>query len=54
MHYRPSGDTTPSNEDVAITHAMSREGGAVGTPLLAHVIVARCSSSMLELGMLGS
>jgi DNA repair protein RadC len=55
VHNHPSGEPTPSDEDVAFTRAISRGGETVGTPLLDHIIVARQrSSSMLELGMLGS
>ena len=55
VHNHPSGDPSPSEEDVAFTRAVIRGAEAVGTPLLDHVIVARQrSSSMLELGMLGS
>ena len=55
VHDHPSGDPSPSDEDVAFTSAVRRGAEAVGTPLLDHVVVARQRSiSMLELGMLGS
>ena len=55
VHDHPSGDPSPSDEDVAFTRAVHRGAEAVGTPLLDHVVIARQrSSSMLELGMLGS
>jgi DNA repair protein RadC len=53
VHNHPSGDPTPSDEDVAFTKAVLEGAAAVGTPLLDHVIVARQrSSSMLDLGLL--
>jgi DNA repair protein RadC len=41
VHNHPSGDPTPSKEDVAFTHALAEGAALVGTPLLDHVIVAR-------------
>ena len=53
VHNHPSGDPTPSDEDVAFTQAIARGGTLVGTPLLDHVIIARRQCcSMLELGLL--
>ncbi|MCL2449314.1 MAG: DNA repair protein RadC [Polyangiaceae bacterium] len=40
VHNHPSGDPTPSREDVAFTRALSEGAALVGTPLLDHVIVA--------------
>jgi DNA repair protein RadC len=55
VHNHPSGDPTPSDEDVAFTHAVSDAAGLIGTPLLDHVIIARRrSSSLLELGVLAA
>ena len=55
VHNHPSGDPTPSDEDVAFTKAVIEGAAAVGTPLLDHVVVARqrCSS-ILDLGLLPS
>jgi DNA repair protein RadC len=54
VHNHPSGDPTPSDEDLAFTHAVVEGALAVGTPLLDHVIVARRhATSMLEAGLLG-
>jgi DNA repair protein RadC len=53
VHNHPSGDPTPSDEDVAFTRVVAHGAQAVATPLLDHVIVARRrSTSMLEAGLL--
>jgi DNA repair protein RadC len=41
VHNHPSGDPTPSEEDVAATLAIARAAAVVETPLVDHVIVAR-------------
>ncbi len=49
VHNHPSGDPTPSNEDIEFTGRIVRAAEVVGTPLLDHVIVARGTfASMLE------
>ena len=51
VHNHPSGDPTPSREDVDFTHAIGEGGARVGTPLVDHVIVARDGyRSLFELG----
>lgn len=40
VHNHPSGDPTPSREDVELTHAVGRAASVVGVPLVDHVIVA--------------
>jgi DNA repair protein RadC len=53
VHNHPSGDPTPSEEDITFTAALAGAAQIVGTPLLDHVIVARRrTASMLELGLL--
>ena len=53
VHNHPSGDPSPSQEDVAFTRAIAEAARVVGTPLLDHVVVARRrASSMLEMGIL--
>jgi len=53
VHNHPSGDPSPSAEDVGMTRALARACHVVGVPLLDHVIVARGgASSLLELGAL--
>jgi DNA repair protein RadC len=39
-HNHPSGDTTPSAEDIEITRKISEAGKVLGVELLDHVIVA--------------
>jgi DNA repair protein RadC len=52
VHNHPSGDPTPSDEDVAFTRTVAEAAVIVGTPLLDHVVIARRrATSMLELGL---
>lgn len=39
-HNHPSGDTTPSPEDLRITRQLVKAGGVVDIPVLDHIIVA--------------
>jgi DNA repair protein RadC len=41
VHNHPSGDPTPSREDVAFTRRVAAAAAVVGTPMLDHVVVAR-------------
>ena len=41
VHNHPSGDPTPSEEDLAITRRLVEAGRLVGIDVLDHVIVAR-------------
>lgn len=54
VHNHPSGDPTPSREDVALTRVVAEAAMIVGTPLVDHVIVASDGrhASLLELGLL--
>jgi DNA repair protein RadC len=53
VHNHPSGDPTPSREDVELTRVLERAAATLGTPLLDHVVVTRAGyCSMLELGLL--
>jgi DNA repair protein RadC len=55
VHNHPSGDPTPSREDLEYTQAVVAGAEAVGTPLVDHVVVARDGYvSMLERGVLPS
>jgi DNA repair protein RadC len=55
LHVHPSGDPTPSDEDIAFTKALIAATKHVGTPLLDHVIVTRTKfRSMSDLGLLSS
>ncbi len=52
-HNHPSGDPTPSSEDIEVTHRLSAAGELVGIELLDHLIVAdRQFASMKELGFM--
>jgi DNA repair protein RadC len=53
VHNHPSGDPTPSDEDVTMTRAVSEACDVVCVPLLDHVIIAGSRHvSMLDLGIL--
>ncbi len=53
VHNHPSGDPTPSAEDITFTGKVAAAGRVVSTPLLDHVVVTRARfASMLELGMI--
>jgi DNA repair protein RadC len=55
VHNHPSGDPTPSLEDLRFTEQLAAAGDAVGTPLLDHVVVAGDRyRSMLDDGVLGA
>lgn len=52
VHNHPSGDPTPSTEDVELTHMIARAATAIGTPLLDHVIIGGESHvSLFDLGL---
>src|SRR5690606_19705315 len=54
VHNHPSGDPTPSPEDIDLTRALSAAATAICIPLLDHVVVTRGGGrSLFELGMLG-
>jgi len=55
VHNHPSGDPSPSCEDVRLTRALRHAGTVVGIPLLDHLIIAARgggSVSLLETGVL--
>jgi DNA repair protein RadC len=55
VHNHPSGDPTPSAEDISFTASLSAAADVVATPLLDHVVVARKGFvSMLERKLLPS
>jgi len=45
VHNHPSGDPTPSPEDLAMTEAVARASQVVGIPLLDHVVVSRSGAA---------
>ncbi len=52
IHNHPSGDPSPSPEDIAMTRAVAAVGEIVGIPIVDHVIVTRERwSSLLDLGV---
>jgi DNA repair protein RadC len=54
VHNHPSGDPTPSVEDLAMTRMVVDAADIVGMPLLDHVILGRGRhASLLDLGVLG-
>jgi len=48
LHNHPSGDPTPSSEDIFMTRALAAACDVVGVALLDHVIVARGGASSLR------
>jgi DNA repair protein RadC len=47
-HNHPSGDTTPSQEDIKLTKRLSKTGEIIGIDLLDHLIIADKSYSSLQ------
>jgi DNA repair protein RadC len=47
VHNHPSGDPTPSPEDIAMTLAVRAAGELVSVPLIDHVVVARTGARSL-------
>ena len=60
-HNHPSGDPTPSFEDIALTQRLARAGAVLGLPVLDHIIVgsgpfvrhSKQFISLAEMGILG-
>jgi DNA repair protein RadC len=54
VHNHPSGDPTPSVEDVEVTHRLAAAGEILGIPLLDHIVVGDgCYISLADRGVLG-
>jgi DNA repair protein RadC len=55
VHNHPSGDPTPSPEDLVLTRRIADAADIVGMPLVDHVILAPSGEyrSLLDMGMLG-
>lgn len=55
IHNHPSGDPSPSSEDLSITDRMSQAGMLLGIPLLDHIIIGdHRYVSFREQGLLGA
>ena len=53
LHNHPSGDPTPSEEDIIITARIREAGDLIGINLLDHVIIGNnCYTSFYESGLL--
>lgn len=53
LHNHPSGDSTPSREDILITARIKEAGDLIGINLLDHVIIGNnCYTSFYESGLL--
>jgi DNA repair protein RadC len=54
MHNHPSGDPTPSEEDIACTRRLARAAELIGIDILDHIIIGQGErySSFLDLGLL--
>jgi DNA repair protein RadC len=53
VHNHPSGDPSPSDEDIGLTRMVARAASVLGTPLVDHVIVGGGKhASLFDLGLL--
>lgn len=52
VHNHPSGDCTPSREDIEVTKRLKEAGKIVGVEVLDHIIIGRDYSSLREKGYL--
>ena len=53
LHNHPSGDPTPSREDIAVTDRLVKAGKIMDIPVLDHVVIGReCFASFKEKGLL--
>lgn len=50
MHNHPSGDTTPSREDINVTKRLVEAGHIVGVDVLDHIIIGDTYCSLKEAG----
>jgi DNA repair protein RadC len=48
VHNHPSGDPTPSNEDLVVTKRLEEAGQTLGIGVLDHIIVARCGAASIQ------
>lgn len=53
LHNHPSGDPSPSEEDIILTNRVAESGAMMGIPLLDHIIIGDCCYiSLHERGIL--
>lgn len=52
LHQHPSGDPTPSREDMEITRRLKEAGELLGIRVLDHIIIGETFMSFVERGML--
>ncbi len=53
VHNHPSGDPTPSRDDLELTERMVRAGKLVGVTVVDHLVVGRCGyTSMADSGLI--
>ena len=52
MHNHPSGDCTPSQEDIKVTKRLEEAGDIIGIDVLDHIIIGREYCSLREKGYL--
>lgn len=50
IHNHPSGDCTPSREDIAVTQKLVEAGRIVGVEVLDHIIIGQSYCSLKEKG----
>ena len=48
MHNHPSGDTTPSREDIQVTKRLVDAGNLIGVQVLDHIIIGRPGFTSLK------
>jgi len=51
-HNHPSGDSTPSPHDLALTRRLAECGKLLGIPVLDHIVLGNGYTSMRDLGIL--
>lgn len=52
MHNHPSGDCTPSREDIKVTRRLKEAGNILGVDVLDHIIIGKEYCSLKEKGYL--
>jgi len=53
IHNHPTGDPSPSNEDVTVTKRLKEAGELIGIPVLDHIIIGKGQYlSFVEKGLL--